>query len=332
MDKKELLQIIENAAKKELTELDLRNNQLRELPPEIGQLTSLTELDLRNNQLSELPPEIGQLTSLAELSLNNNQLRVLPPEITQLNNLIWLYLYGNKLRELPPEITQLNNLRRLGLGDNQLRALPPKIGKMTNLTSLNLEGNQLHELPPEIGQLNNRTKLYLSFNPLEAPPLEIANQGIEAIAQYFEQLAKEGMDYLYEAKLLIVGEPGAGKTTLTRKIKNPNAPMPGKDETTRGVDIETWRFPQLDKPDFRVNIWDFGGQAIYHATHRFFLTRRSLYVLVADTRKDDTDFFYWLNIIEVLSEDSPVLIIKNETDDRLRKLAEKQLRGLGYLE
>ena len=34
-------------------------------------------------------------------------------------------------------------------------------------------------------------------------------------------------------------------------------------------------------------MWDFGGQEIYHATHQFFLTRRSLYVLVDDTRKDD---------------------------------------------
>jgi len=29
-----------------------------------------------------------------------------------------------------------------------------------------------------------------------------------------------------------------------------------------------------------VNIWDFGGQEIYHATHQFFLTHRSLYLLL----------------------------------------------------
>ena len=27
-------------------------------------------------------------------------------------------------------------------------------------------------------------------------------------------------------------------------------------------------------------VWDFGGQQIYHATHQFFLTKSSLYVLV----------------------------------------------------
>ncbi len=51
MNKKELLQIIEDAAKKELTELDLNNNQLRELPPEIGQLTNLTTLGHNLNKL-----------------------------------------------------------------------------------------------------------------------------------------------------------------------------------------------------------------------------------------------------------------------------------------
>ena len=35
--------------------------------------------------------------------------------------------------------------------------------------------------------------------------------------------------------------------------------------------------------EFRVNVWDFGGQEIYHATHQFFLTKRS--VPVCDERR-----------------------------------------------
>src|SRR6185295_270908 len=68
-------------------------------------------------------------------------------------------------------------------------------------------------------------------------------------------------------------------------------------------------------------------QEIYHANHQFFLTKRSLYVLVADTRKEDTDFYYWLNIVELLSDNSPLLIIKNEKQDRQREINERQLRG-----
>jgi len=76
-----------------------------------------------------------------------------------------------------------------------------------------------------------------------------------------------------------------------------------------------------------MNIWDFGGQEIYHTTHQFFLTKRSLYILVADTRKEDTDFYYWLNIAELLSNNSPLLIVKNEKQERKREINQRALQG-----
>jgi small GTP-binding protein len=154
----------------------------------------------------------------------------------------------------------------------------------------------------------------LRDNPLVSPPLEVAAKGIGAIREYFRQLGQEGIDHLYEAKLLILGEGGAGKTTLAQKILYPSYALK-EEESTQGVDVLKWSF-RLEGVEgdrqFHVNIWDFGGQEIYHATHQFFLTRRSLYALVADTRKDDTDFYYWLNVAELLSDNSPLLIVKNE--------------------
>uniref|UniRef100_UPI0039A4A89B COR domain-containing protein n=1 Tax=Nostoc piscinale TaxID=224012 RepID=UPI0039A4A89B len=150
--------------------------------------------------------------------------------------------------------------------------------------------------------------------------------GIEAIRDYFRQVEAVGKDYLYEAKLLIVGEDGAGKTTLANKIKDQNYQLQ-KDDSTKGIEVIQWGFPMENGQEFRVNIWDFGGQEIYHATHQFFLTKRSLYALVADNRKEDTDFYYWLNVVELLSDSSPVLIIKNEKGDRTRDINEPQLKG-----
>ncbi len=62
------------------------NNQLKEIPSRIGQLTNLRKLYLDNNQLKELPPEIGQLTNLQHLNLDNKQLgnqakQLLPPNV-----------------------------------------------------------------------------------------------------------------------------------------------------------------------------------------------------------------------------------------------------------
>jgi len=46
--------------------LDLDDNQLTTLPPEIGRLSRLRRLDLRGNPLIALPSEVGQIPGLQE--------------------------------------------------------------------------------------------------------------------------------------------------------------------------------------------------------------------------------------------------------------------------
>jgi small GTP-binding protein len=185
----------------------------------------------------------------------------------------------------------------------------------------------LKAISPKILQLEKLENLGVDANSMETPPPEIVKQGVEAIKTYFRQIDTEGVDHLYEAKLLVVGEGGAGKTTLAKKIQDPNYQLQEDETSTKGIEVMAWRFPLENGKQFRVNIWDFGGQVIYHTTHQFFLTKRSLYVLVADSRKEDTDFNYWLNAVEQLSEGSPVLIIKNEKQGRQPDINERQLRG-----
>ncbi|NEP23180.1 COR domain-containing protein [Moorena sp. SIO3I6] len=310
-----------------LTELYLSFNQLKTVPESLTKLTNLTQFHLYKNQLKTVPEFIGNLTNLTELYLSFNQLTTVPKSIGNLTNLTELYLSFNQLTTVPEFIGNLTKLTKLILGRNQLKKVPESLTKLTNLTQLDLAKNQLKKVPESLTKLTNLTQLDLSENPLETPPIEIAEDGIEAIRDYFRQLLKEGKDYIYEAKLLIVGEGGAGKTTLAKKIENPEYQLQENEKSTEGIDIIQWEFPLDNGRDFRVNIWDFGGQEIYHATHQFFLTKRSLYTLVADTRKEDTDFYYWLNIVELLSDNSPLLIIKNEKQDRHREINERALRG-----
>lgn len=53
-----------------------------------------------------------------------------------------------------------------------------------------------------------------------------------------------------------------------------------------------------------------------HATHQFFLTKRSLYLLVLDARltQEENRVEYWLKIIQSFGGLSPVLIVGNKTD------------------
>ncbi|MBP5973231.1 leucine-rich repeat domain-containing protein [Brasilonema sp. CT11] len=306
--------------------LNLSNNQLSALPAEIGQLTKVQTLNLSSNQLSALPAEIGQLTNLQSLHLSYNQLSALPAEIGQLTNLQSLHLRINQLSALPAEIVQLTNLQSLHLSYNQLSALPAEIGQLTNLQTLDLWGNQLNSLPKEIGRLTKITDLRLDDNPLTSLPPEIRTKESRAILEFYRQQLEQETDYLYEAKLLIVGEGGAGKTTLAKKIQDQNYQLQQDEISTEGIDVIQWKFPFSTDREFQVNIWDFGGQEIYHTTHQFFLTKRSLYVVVADTRKEDTDFYYWLKVVELQSDNSPLLIIKNEKQERKREINERELR------
>ncbi|KAF5420469.1 MAG: hypothetical protein C5S44_08435 [Candidatus Methanocomedens sp.] len=293
-----------------LTTLHLSENLLSELPAEITQLVNLTTLSVSQSHLSELPAETTKLVNLTTLSVSESQLSELPAEITQLVNLTALDLSGNKLSNLPAEIGQLANLTTLDLSGNQLSELPAEIGQLANLTTLNLSGNQLSELPTEITQLANLTTLYLEKNPLKSPPPEIAGQGVQAIFEYFKSLEAEKQP-LNEVKVLLVGDGGAGKTSLVKRLLGEK--FDNNEPQTHGINIKKWeRIVGEDK--IKVHFWDFGGQEIMHATHQFFLSKRSLYVLVLDGRKEEKTE-YWLKHIESFGGASPILVVINKIDE-----------------
>ncbi len=315
--------------------LYLGYNQLSSLPREFGKLVNLQTLYLYNNQLSNLPREFGQLVNLQTLHLSGNQLSNLPREFEQLVNLQWLYLSYNQLSSLPAEFRQLINLQTLDLSYNQLRSLPAEFRQLVNLQTLDLRSNQLSSLPGEISQLPNLKKLDLRSNPVPILPHILGPKDLskdpgdihEILDFYFRVQDPNETEPFYEAKLLIVGEGEAGKTTLAKKIVDETYELQSNEKSTEGIDVIQWKFPLANGKHFRVNIWDFGGQEIYHETHQFFLTKRSLYALVADSRKEDTNFYQWLKVVELLSDNSPVLIIKNEKQDRQCQVNDRQLRG-----
>jgi len=117
---------------------------------------------------------------------------------------------------------------------------------------------------------------------------------------------------LNEAKLILVGFGEVGKTSLVNRLVH-DAFIP-RESKTEGIAITPWPILLNGTEDIHLHVWDFGGQEIMHATHRFFLSQRSVYLLVLNGRggRQQADAAYWLNLIAIHAPDSPVIIVRNK--------------------
>jgi hypothetical protein len=147
-----------------VVKLDLQNNGMKKLPPEIGRFRNLQYLNVSRNQLSELPREIGNLTRLQVLNASGNQIDILPPELSRLQSLKQLNLATNLLKKLPPEIGKLTRLEFLDASENRLSQVPAALGLATNLRTIYLRTNSLANLPLEIGKLKRLRDLDIDDN------------------------------------------------------------------------------------------------------------------------------------------------------------------------
>lgn len=290
------------------------------------------KLDLGNCGLTEVPKEVRDLVWLEELELNNNQLLSQIEPISDLYNLLSIDLRRTGIKSIS-QLKNLSKLIKITLYDTKISDLSPLEG-LENIRRLNISKTNVLDLKPLLPQIKkhnlfiyNKTfpgpyEVSIKWTPLTTPPLEIIEQGSAAIIRYFEDLDQQGSDRIYEAKLLLIGEGGAGKTSLCRKLFDPYAALPQEKDRTRGIDIHPLYFDIPEKPDkqFRLNIWDFAGQGKYQSAHSFFYTHRSLYVLVDDTRTLNENDAYrtlynnWLQTTELFGGQSPVLVLHNEKE------------------
>ncbi|MFM6589711.1 MAG: leucine-rich repeat protein [Microcystis panniformis] len=312
--------------------LYLGHNQISEIPKALAQLTSLRFLLLSDNQIREIPEALTQLTSLQSLDLGHNQIREIPEALAHLTSLQYLDLGHNQIREIPEALAHLTSLQGLYLRNNQIREIPEALAYLTPLQSLDLRNNQIREIPEALAHLVNLKRLVLKNNPITNVPPEIIRQGWGEIISdngnpqaIFNHLKYKGEKRpLNELKVLLVGEGDVGKTSLLKRLLHNT--FNSEEPKTPGINIEKWQLPQ--KPDIRLNIWDFGGQKVMQTTHQFFLTKRSLYLLVLDNRKNEQQnrLEYWLKLIETYGGNSPVIIVGNCADEHPPQVKIRTLR------
>ncbi len=301
--------------------LDISETNVSDLSPLKG-LVNLQSLDLWHSQVNDLSP-LTALVNLQELNVLHTYVDDLSP-LKELVNLQMLNVSSTHISDLSP-LEGLVNLQTLSVSNTQVSDLSP-LTSLVNLHSLKFFDTDVSDLSPLKALIEKGIEvrykegyeshhgIYCGETPLVNPPIEIAQKGNKAILRYWKEQERVGLTTINEARLLIVGQGGAGKTTLKDKLKSSTAPMPAADMTTLGVNIESIICPSKYGSDFTVKVWDFGGQEIQRYAHQFFMSDSVVYAVLSNTREQNPNFQYWLNIIELLGKDSPFFVVQNERD------------------
>ncbi len=304
-----------------LTHLYLGKTDIKVLPEEMKALVNLKHLALWETPLETLPDWICNFTDLRGLYLGRDRnIASLPERIGNLVNLEKLYVDGTGITELPESFGNLSNLTDLQLHNTAVRRFPP-LAPMKRLEQCNLSGMTLERIPREL--IGDKMKigsytafmsdgLHLDDTKLLCQPISLFSHEKEFINAYYE----EEKIHLNETKVVFLGDGEAGKSHIIARIKASNAVLTDfAEESTPGIAISP-KECTIDGEDIRLQIWDFGGQEIMHSMHRFFLTERTLYVVVINARDNTQDerAEYWLNNVKSFANGCPVIIVLNKMD------------------
>jgi nucleoside phosphorylase/predicted GTPase len=333
-----------------LTSLDLSRNQIGdEGARALTALTNLTVLNLWDNQIGdEGACVLATLTGLIVLDVDRNRIGARGARaMAALTGLTRLDLRNNQVGdEGARAMATLAGLTHLELGGNQIgdegaRALIA----LTGLTYLGLAGNRIgdegvHALldawcdrpgATALETLHLRGNNAITLLPPEVLEPREAQSILAAYRRYREAKQRDALRPLNEAKLVVVGNEAVGKTSLIRYLVHDRPRDPDEQKTPGAaihekIEVSAW---SVHQSQVRLNVWDFGGQEIMRGTHRFFLTERSLYLLVLeDRREDDRSIYEWLELIAQRGGDSPVIVVVNKCDGDVpqRQLDEAALR------
>lgn len=258
------------------------------------------------------------------LDLTGLGLRSVPDALRDIGFVEILDLALNQITELPEWIGEIG-VDQLDVSENILRTLPRGIAS-SPARVVWAQGNVIGTLPEELLLMPRLQKLFLPSNPRLRIPESILRRGDphQIFAYYSESRGNKGQP-LQELKLLLVGRGKAGKTTLVKRLTSEKTSA--RESETHSIAIREF---QLDCPrgPVRTRAWDFGGQEILHSTHQFFLTERSLYLLVLEPRTGSAqrDAEYWLKLIETQGSGSPVIVVMNHSRGRRWRVDEVKLR------
>lgn len=301
------------------------------VPPEaLKKLEHLHIVWISNNYHADLSwlGELERLTNIRILSMPEKE-EWFPASwrcaatLQELN----LYYQGHSITYIPESIRELKALQKIEFYENRrVLSLPNWLGDFPELRILRLYG-LFTSMPYSVVKtglpftIDAKAKRGVIFDRVTLTEQDISmflNNNRTLIEAYYQDEQVEEGAAIRECKVIFLGDGGAGKTSLIKRIMYNDFQL--GESTTEGVRIIPWD-TKLDAKPFRLRFMDFGGQEIMHSMHRCFLSNHTVYVVVCSVRDDierKAAVVRWLEQVKSYAPDCPVILALNKADENSR--------------
>jgi len=324
------------------------STQVSSLAP-LTRLSALQVLACAHTGISDLGPIAG-LAALRELSCADTRVTDLTP-LAGLPALQWFSCAETQVSDLSP-LTGKPALRWVSFASSAVADLTP-VAAMPALEWLDGSDCRLNLPPAEVTRHAALRELFTYRSTMEQVPAEVLSQSkrdncLPALRAHFRDL-EDGAEAVPDVKLVILGNGRVGKTQLSRKLRDEE--FQHHWDSTHGISVRPGDLAQADGGTAaKLQIWDFGGQDIYHGTHTLFLRTRAVFVLAWAEDVESTPEYehqgirfrnhplaYWVEYVRQFGDrDSPVLIVQTKCDNEgdgaaTPPVPEEALRQFGFL-
>eukprot|EP01125_Pyxidicula_operculata_P017359 TRINITY_DN6077_c0_g1_i1.p1 TRINITY_DN6077_c0_g1~~TRINITY_DN6077_c0_g1_i1.p1 ORF type:complete len:2180 (-),score=456.03 TRINITY_DN6077_c0_g1_i1:394-6933(-) len=324
---------------KHLSTLKIGYCKIKTLPLTLGNLKELIILDIRKNYISDIPPSLCKATNLLDLCISDNPITEIPIWFYRFSRLRRLRAARCKITKISSALGHITSLEHLDLSENLLTELPFTLGCLkSSLTELHIHGNNL-SLPSYLSKGNTAELLdYLSQSMNDYS--NTCRMKIMIVGQ--EKVGKSSLVAQLIKKRRVDSDASASNSTtptlphstsfydfddlspIKRTSKGSQTMMTYQPPTvSNGIRIHTAKFKLKPKhrdrakaKEVTINLWDFAGQQIYQTTHQFFISGRSIFLLVFNLRDPSAEakLEFWLKSIMARVSKPLILLVATHSE------------------
>lgn len=312
-----------------LRALNLAGNYLSSVSA-LAELPNLEVANVAKNRLTRVAP-LAANAALRRLEASANLLEDIDT-LGGLARLEVLGISGTGTSDLS-FVKRLKQVYALNASQNTLRQAEALL-ELPHLNIADLSNNQITNVSRDLCEHASLVSLVLFDNPIEEIDREIYSDRdgratLKSLRDYYRGLSRGSVRH-DQVKLVLVGNGRVGKTSVVNRLID--GTFDDTQPSTHGIQLRQWSLAdvlpdKLEGAPLKINVWDFGGQDIYHATHRLFMRTRALFMLIWDQKTEEEQYSldesgeryenfrlpYWVDYIRLLGH-SPVIIVQNKVD------------------